>query len=172
MEKEMKRQNLEERVRSLANDTLENWFQILWLHNAHDDGTPIEKLFRLALKIIEQTDFCITVDPPPDWFSTVTDPDMPYVITQAKIPGTKYVADFLFTSTAGKMRKLVVECDGHDFHERTKEQAEHDKKRDRKLTELGYTVLRFTGREIWRDPMACALQAIDIQYEIAPRVAA
>jgi very-short-patch-repair endonuclease len=54
---------------------------------------------------------------------------------------------------------VVVEVDGHDFHERTKEQARHDKRRDRFFTESGATVLRFTGSEVHRDPLACAEQA-------------
>jgi hypothetical protein len=37
---------------------------------------------------------------------------------------------------------LVVEVDGHDFHE--KEQARRDKQRDRFMTTTGAKVLRFT----------------------------
>ena len=33
-----------------------------------------------------------------------------------------------------------MECDGHDFHERTKEQASSDKKRDRSLQAAGFLV--------------------------------
>jgi very-short-patch-repair endonuclease len=43
---------------------------------------------------------------------------------------------------------IAIECDGHDFHERTKQQAARDRKRDRTLQALGYVVLRFTGSEI------------------------
>jgi very-short-patch-repair endonuclease len=57
-----------------------------------------------------------------------------------------------------RWRKLVVECDGHDFHERTKEQAAKDRSRDRDLISLGYDVFRFTGSELWRDPWGCATQ--------------
>jgi len=53
---------------------------------------------------------------------------------------------------------VIVECDGHDFHERTKEQASRDKERDRVLQCMGYNVLRFTGSEIWRDVNSCAEQ--------------
>jgi very-short-patch-repair endonuclease len=52
--------------------------------------------------------------------------------------------------------KIVVECDGHDFHEKTKEQAARDKGRERDLQLAGWKVLRFTGSEIWRDHKACA----------------
>jgi very-short-patch-repair endonuclease len=54
--------------------------------------------------------------------------------------------------------KIIVECDGHEFHERTAEQAERDRSRDRLYQEKGYIVLRFTGREIYRDPVGCAQQ--------------
>ena len=52
--------------------------------------------------------------------------------------------------------RLVIECDGHDFHERTKEQAARDKQRDRALFCLGYPVMRFTGSEIVAGPVKCA----------------
>jgi very-short-patch-repair endonuclease len=73
-----------------------------------------------------------------------------------------YRADFVITIedwnwTEGRheqLSKLVVEVDGHDYHERTKEQAEYDKSRDRSITTAGYTVLRFTGREVYRDASA------------------
>ncbi|MBD1223262.1 endonuclease domain-containing protein [Virgibacillus halodenitrificans] len=51
--------------------------------------------------------------------------------------------------------KFAIECDGHDFHEKTKEQVTRDKSRDRDLTKLGYTVIRFSGSEIWKDPSRC-----------------
>ncbi len=54
--------------------------------------------------------------------------------------------------------RFAIELDGHDFHDRTKEQAERDKSRDRLLTEKGWSPIRFTGSEVWRDPSACAQQ--------------
>lgn len=60
-----------------------------------------------------------------------------------------------------RWRKLVVECDGHGYHERTKEQAAKDRSRDRILTSLGLDVFRFTGSELWRDPWACASQVCE-----------
>lgn len=57
-------------------------------------------------------------------------------------------------------RSLIVECDGHDFHERTKEQAARDRSRDRWAQDNGYDVFRFTGSEIWRDPWGCGLQVL------------
>lgn len=54
--------------------------------------------------------------------------------------------------------KIVVETDGHDLHERTKEQATRDKRRDRDLAAAGWTVLRFTGSEVWADPAGSVTQ--------------
>lgn len=72
----------------------------------------------------------------------------------------KYRLDFAIHVTDGGSLSqwIAVECDGHDYHERTKEQAQRDKARDRELTQLGYRILRFTGSEIYRDNMACAFQ--------------
>lgn len=57
---------------------------------------------------------------------------------------------------------INVECDGHDFHERTKEQAARDKRRDRDLQSVGWVVARFTGSEIFKDAPAAAAQVRDI----------
>lgn len=72
----------------------------------------------------------------------------------------KYRVDFLISVAIPpyeqkKIKHIIVECDGHEFHEKTKEQAQRDKSRDRDLQAYGYTVLRFTGSEIWRDPNKC-----------------
>ena len=71
------------------------------------------------------------------------------VIVSPQVDVGPYRVDFL---VVWNDRKTIVECDGHDFHEKTKEQAAHDKKRDRELRMLGYTVLRYTGSEITKDP--------------------
>lgn len=46
--------------------------------------------------------------------------------------------------------KLAVELDGHDFHEKTKEQARRDKQKDRDLVAQGWIVVRYTGSEIYQ----------------------
>jgi len=57
--------------------------------------------------------------------------------------------------------KLAIECDGHDFHERTKEQASRDRARDRALQAEGIAVFRFTGSDIHWDADACAQECIE-----------
>jgi very-short-patch-repair endonuclease len=80
-----------------------------------------------------------------------------YICPQMRIG--QYRVDFaiLIICTQGELR-VVVECDGHDFHEKTKEQAAGDKARDRYLNDQGYRVLRFTGSEIWNKPIECGEQ--------------
>lgn len=58
-------------------------------------------------------------------------------------------------------RKLIVECDGHEYHERTKQQAARDRSRDRLAVVEGYDCFRFTGSELWRDPWGCSEEVVD-----------
>jgi hypothetical protein len=59
---------------------------------------------------------------------------------------------------------VAVECDGHDFHEKTKEQAERDKRRDRDLQSIGWAIARFTGSEIVRDPIRAGRDVATLAY--------
>jgi very-short-patch-repair endonuclease len=56
---------------------------------------------------------------------------------------------------------VLVECDGHEFHEKTKEQARSDKERDRMLQYAGWKVIRFPGSVIEKDALECAKEVID-----------
>lgn len=62
----------------------------------------------------------------------------------------------------GTATRILIECDGHEFHDRTKEQAQRDKSRDRALSARGWRVLRFTGSEIYRDAEKCAAEIAQI----------
>jgi very-short-patch-repair endonuclease len=73
----------------------------------------------------------------------------------------KYRIDFALRLPKYRFRYLFVECDGHDFHERTKEQAARDRSRDRDIQQAGYPVLRFTGSEIHRNAGECGQRIID-----------
>lgn len=75
-----------------------------------------------------------------------------------------YRIDFtILYSKESVLKEIAIECDGHAFHERTKEQARRDKSRDRELIARGIPVFRFTGSEIYRnaasllDPVAAFL---------------
>lgn len=78
----------------------------------------------------------------------------------------EYRVDFLMGTTKfgadDMMKCIAIECDGHDFHDKTKEQAARDKSRDRFLSGHVGRVIRFTGSEIYRDPSKCAIEALKI----------
>lgn len=61
---------------------------------------------------------------------------------------------------------LCIECDGHDFHEKTKEQVKRDKQRERNLVKKGYKIIRFTGSEIYQDAKKCALETLRILNDL------
>lgn len=139
----------EERVRNeiLSNiegdlDSLLSWLDLC--------ESPIEKLMYIAL----QRKLMIT---------RYIDDDFKYWrITPQKQIGP-YRVDFLVQADiANKYRiSVAVECDGHEFHEKTKEQAAKDKARDRQFLLHRCPLLRFTGSEIWRDPWKCADEVVE-----------
>jgi hypothetical protein len=59
-------------------------------------------------------------------------------------------------------QKIAIELDGHDFHERTKEQVAYRNQRDRDLLAAGWKVLHFSGSEIHRRPDECVREAFGI----------
>lgn len=60
--------------------------------------------------------------------------------------------------------RVAVELDGHEWHEKTKEQAARDKRRDRILSTHGWLVLHFTGSEIFRDVRRCVKEVARTVY--------
>jgi predicted transcriptional regulator of viral defense system len=60
--------------------------------------------------------------------------------------GWAYKADFLW-----RVERLVVETDSRAFHS-DRRAFEHDRLRDQRLTLAGYTVVRFTWRQLVADP--------------------
>jgi very-short-patch-repair endonuclease len=75
-----------------------------------------------------------------------------FVVVTPQYKWNGYRIDFRI-DTKALDHPIFVECDGHDFHERTKEQAERDRSKDRRIQEAGIPILRFTGREIFRNPL-------------------
>lgn len=66
----------------------------------------------------------------------------------------KYRADFLIGWYGKDHDRLpiVVEVDGHEFHEKTREQVEKRNERDRDLQQAGYPVLHFSFAEVVKRP--------------------
>lgn len=58
-----------------------------------------------------------------------------------------------------RYQHVGLELDGHDFHEKTKEQVTHRNQRDRDLQADGWKMLHFSGSEIYRNPLAVVQEA-------------
>ncbi len=141
--------------------------------------SPLEQLFlyylitRAPLRLLEcRTGYCIETRQPAllfDKWSHDCEDFRVKMFAQYPIPKAsesgEYRADFLLEllhdiivpddeNPRGKWMsevyaRLVIEVDGHEFHERTKAQARRDKSRDRYFIGQGYTVFRFTGTEVF-----------------------
>lgn len=81
-----------------------------------------------------------------------------------------YRVDFLISFDDKTMPNFIIEVDGHNFHEKTREQVERDKKRDRYFEKIGYKVLRFSGREVYRNPSECVREFDDAVLEEHDRI--
>lgn len=66
------------------------------------------------------------------------------------------IPDFYIESNG---KRITVYADGHTYHERTENQALRDRNIDRELQNLGFVVLRFTGKEI-REKMESVIETI------------
>jgi very-short-patch-repair endonuclease len=76
------------------------------------------------------------------------DHGLPRPVVNAQVAGV--LSDFFWADAA-----LVVETDGYAHH-RTLGAFERDRERDQRLTLAGYTVVRFSARQVQRRPEAVA----------------
>lgn len=114
--------------------------------------SPIERLFLDA--------FCHLADMYGYGIGAVLGEGIICVVPQYQIGDMR--VDFAITyEFHGQSIRLVIECDGHDWHDRTKAQVARDKSRDRAATVRGWRALRFSGSEIFVSPSQCAFEALD-----------
>jgi very-short-patch-repair endonuclease len=110
--------------------------------------SPIEQIFALVFNKISRL---------PYWITRFDKKNIEIFEIEKQININKYRVDFLisvveFCEKPKFKKSFVIELDGHDFHEKTKEQVKKDKEKDRFLTSEGYVVVRFTGSEIYNEP--------------------
>lgn len=167
-----------ERLANLAAECAESW--VYQLSDDKVGDTPIEHILYVAMCVY--TDFVVrdfalhslpkgeVLDPDRQdaWYNT-PNLDRDKVVLARQCVLTDYRVDFALYVRDQKLRwhVIVIECDGHDYHERTKEQAAKDRSRDREFQIKGIPVLRFTGSEIWRAPEKCAEQIFELAFDIA-----
>lgn len=127
--------------------------------------SPIEQLFFIAIKAFGRS-IGVSVS------QTPFEDDRRrylgiYLDAQEKIG--KYSVDFLVTSTKGfrstQALPLIVELDGHAFHDRNKAQRSYEKARDRFFVKHGYRVLHYTGSDVVANPYRIAHEVISMFIE-------
>jgi very-short-patch-repair endonuclease len=127
--------------------------------------SPIERMFLAALVFFEETTF-----DPYDKRPIIARDGTGIELGQQVDEGA-YRIDFTLAHPAFRKR-YAVELDGFAHHGATPAQFERDTARHRTLTEAGWTVVRFTGREIKRDPRDCARKAMALAYGLVQQVPA
>jgi len=137
--------------------------------------SPIEKLMYVAfrcwelrplgyvdLKVYNYANHSYNI--PCTWVSSEEFP-CGRILVLPQVTVGQYSVDFFCGWKAPKsyghhLKWLAVECDGHEFHEKTKSQAAHDKARDRHLLSRDIPVMRFTGSQVWRDAEECVSEVV------------
>lgn len=126
--------------------------------------SPIEQLFWIACVTLCKSQY-IEVNPNPfESDGAIVVGHGIHITPQARIG--KYRVDFQMRQVgivpAEVCGPLVVELDGHDFHDKDKRQRSYEKARDRALIRTGNRVLHFTGSDVVKDPFACAYEALEM----------
>lgn len=125
--------------------------------------SPIEDLFWVACHALCYASF-VEVNPEPEIGpgNSVIVGSGVFITPQARVG--KYRVDFVLQQSRcvpdEHYPAVIVELDGHDFHDKDKRQRAYEKSRDRFLVREGYRVLHFTGSEVVKDPFACAHEAL------------
>lgn len=135
--------------------------------------SPIEELMLLALYLVAYMHAGVlgSVSLRRVWAPQPAGDAAFHLLPQATIGQCR--VDFLVTawSRAGddtwRSGAVVVECDGHDFHEKTKDQASRDKARDREIQKAGYVVFRYSGSDVWQRHFECAAEVVREAVRIA-----
>jgi len=158
-------------------EALMNAAFVRWMDRAVEIKKRVESPIEQKLAQTIAAIWTETIGGPIHFFSGTEFPrdDLPEGMSMIfQAPVLTYRIDFMLMVKArdGSGAALAVECDGHDFHERTKEQAAHDRSRDRAIMLAGIRVVRFTGSEIFKDVLGCAEEALQhlgsIQYPGGP----
>lgn len=141
--------------KSKGNDLIVDWDFLEFLKTI----SPIEQIFYLCWVIYKTQ-------------SNVLDFIKIKILPQCdiKIKDKNYKTDFCFEyyCVNGKEQKfenpIIVECDGYDSHS-SKQQRNYDTNRENDLKMAGYSVIRFTGTQIYTEPYKCVVQTAKFIYD-------
>jgi hypothetical protein len=84
------------------------------------------------------------------------------LVPQLRVDSVGIIDLAIFVPGLNKCRPVVaIEADGHQFHERTVDQASNDRRRDRILQRSRIPVFRFTGTDVVRGSEEAAHEIVD-----------
>lgn len=136
-------------------------YKINIINSLIDCESPIEQL--LSLKLNERLYKYYSVNGNIEILGNQNNPKI-------VVDGKTYRVDILLEIAFKTQNKyldifrLIIECDGHEFHEKTKEQVVKDNEKNRALQKAGYEVLRFSGSEIYKNINKCVNEIIKFIY--------
>lgn len=125
--------------------------------------SPVEQMFLIRANAMSD-------DPRWNVFNNGTPRECVIVTPQSSVDvqGHHYRVDFrvsYYSLETDKYGVVFVEIDGHNFHEKTKQQATHDKRRGRLLASECDALIRFTGTEVFERPTQCVEEAFNLAKE-------
>jgi len=152
---------VEELLKKRKQDVADEWGASI-KRNIKKCESPIEELFYI------------------EWiyYNPFGEEDMPggegyYIIPQYKV-NNKYRIDFLISYTTSgnwwfknerkhpkKDKSILIELDSHLWHSSNPEQFTKEKERERELQKEGWHIMRFSGREVYRNVEKCVNEVIE-----------
>lgn len=145
------------RLAMLADNSLKTYWSVI-MGDYLECESPIEKILYVAMDFV-----CVLRDKEFGEWNLMIFPQ-----AEVEYQNKTYRVDFMVSMEKYEdkiqdviQKDIVVECDGHEFHQKTKEQVKHDNEREMQIKLAGYDVLRFSGSQIYEDPIKCANDIID-----------
>lgn len=129
-------------------------------------SSPIEQLFFIALHAVARANLC-DVDAEAYMDHAGNHCIGAGVHTQPQFKIGTYRVDFLIQHLGygamawAEREEVVVELDGHDFHDKDKRQRSYEKARERHIVKAGYKILRYTGSDVVADPYKVAYEVLE-----------
>lgn len=168
-----KERELAENVWGFLNDTsarvgrmhAERFSQDLFVYCLERLESPIEDLFYIAIHAQCQAEN-IKINPDPEFDRKGALTIGNGIVIQPQVKIGDFRVDFVMSQVGlgpdEILRPVVVELDGHAFHDKDKKQRAYEKARDRFLVKQGFRVLHFTGSEVVADPHKVAYEVLDM----------
>ena len=140
------------------------WFdvEICRFIDEHSIASPIEQIFVAAIHVMAKANF-ERINPPP-LMGAGGEYNGHGVYVQPQFCVDKFRVDFRverFGNYGHSTGVVLVELDGHEFHDKDKKQRSYEKARDRFLAKSGFVVLHFTGSDVVADPYKVAHEVLD-----------